>query len=420
MSRTVMAHIEKIIQTYPIEGADKVEMAQILDYHVVVKKDGFKAGDLAVYIEIDSILPDGLPLPLQAELATLKKTLKKATGEDIKKIEEKIQEIISQNTRPEFEFLRQKRFRILSQKYSRFADKFGNPIISMGIIFPMTILPKEFLDRNEGVDVTSLLGVMKIVEDEEDEKISEEVKTSSFEKFLDKKLMRFSFYRTFKKEFRGKRLHGSWLSIFPPQSDEIPAQKIYSKMLEVHGKEGYYETEKMEGQNLSFYLNTSRKFFGLLKQEFFGVCSHHRHIPTDDGSDFWKTVREIDAKNKLKKVGKNIFVRGERLAPKLQENIYKFTKNEFMVFDVYDMDNKRFYNYEEMIEFCKTYGFNTVPILSDNFVLPETVQEILAHSNGKSVFGENVLREGVVIRKKNDVRISFKARSPEYLALHGK
>lgn len=52
-----LASIQKIIDLKPIEGADKIEVATVLGWHVVVKKGEFQVGDLCVYIEIDSLLP---------------------------------------------------------------------------------------------------------------------------------------------------------------------------------------------------------------------------------------------------------------------------------------------------------------------------------------------------------------------------
>lgn len=124
MGDRALAHIEKIVKTYPIEGADNIEMVQVLDFHVVAKKGEFKTSDTVVYIEVDSILPDGLSDDLKASYDILKKELKKATGEDIPKIEREMSEIISKNTRPEFEFLRQKKFRIKCLKYN-FDNGFG-------------------------------------------------------------------------------------------------------------------------------------------------------------------------------------------------------------------------------------------------------------------------------------------------------
>src|SRR5512133_1532260 len=93
MSRK-LASIQKIVSLTPIEGADKIEVATVLGWNVVVKKGDFKVGDACVYIEIDSILPD----------------------------------------RPEFEFLRERKFRI---KTIRLKGQ-----VSQGICFPLSILPR--------------------------------------------------------------------------------------------------------------------------------------------------------------------------------------------------------------------------------------------------------------------------------------
>ena len=52
-----MATIRKIDALRPIPGADAIECALVGGWTCVVKKDEFKAGDLAVYCEIDSWIP---------------------------------------------------------------------------------------------------------------------------------------------------------------------------------------------------------------------------------------------------------------------------------------------------------------------------------------------------------------------------
>ena len=49
--------IQRVKAVRPIENADAIEVADILGWHVVVKKGEFKAGDLCVYGEIDTIFP---------------------------------------------------------------------------------------------------------------------------------------------------------------------------------------------------------------------------------------------------------------------------------------------------------------------------------------------------------------------------
>lgn len=443
MGDRALAHVEKIVKVYPIEGADNIEMVQLLDFHVVVKKNEFKVGDLALYVEVDSILLDGLPTDFQAPLSQAKKSLKalvkeekKATGEalvkvkeEISKINEEISKILSNNIFEEFEFLRAKDFTIRALKYNKFIDEFGNPIISSGIVFPIDILKtvskkngKEVSEIVLGMDVTENLGIQKVIEDPEEaiKNVSEKNEKGAIEAFFDKRFYRYKFYRKLKNKIVGEKISGTWLDIFPPRSDEENVQKIFSRIVNTHGREGYYISEKIEGNSTSFYTIKQKTFFGLFSKWKFGVCSRNRNLITDDGSDFWKCAKYIDVENKLRKLKKNIFIRGEKAHKGLQGNIYNFTDMKFFVYDVYDMDEQRLYNFDEMIQFCKDNGFEHVPILDENFTLPETVQELLAMSNGYSVFGEKVLREGLVIRKKNDSKISFKVKSPEYLILHGK
>ena len=56
-----LATIRKIDNLLPIEGADLIMAAVIDGWTVVVKKSEFEVGELCVYCEIDSFLPDGNP-----------------------------------------------------------------------------------------------------------------------------------------------------------------------------------------------------------------------------------------------------------------------------------------------------------------------------------------------------------------------
>lgn len=107
-----LASIQKVIDVQPIPGADKIEVAKILGWSVVTKKDEYKPGDLCVYAEIDSIMPD----------------------------------------RAEFAFLKDRNFRIKTVKLR------GQ--ISQGIAFKLDVLPPG-TKIEEGLDVTDMLGVTK-------------------------------------------------------------------------------------------------------------------------------------------------------------------------------------------------------------------------------------------------------------------
>lgn len=107
-----LASIQRIKSIEPIANADAIMKATVLGWQLVIKKGEFKPGDLCIYVEIDSILPDRL----------------------------------------EFEFLRNKNFRIRTIKLR------GQ--VSQGICFPLHILPNN-IQVDEGVDVTDVLNIVK-------------------------------------------------------------------------------------------------------------------------------------------------------------------------------------------------------------------------------------------------------------------
>jgi RNA ligase (TIGR02306 family) len=107
-----LVSIQTIKALESIDGADAIEKATVLGWQLVVKKGEFQVGDLAVYCEIDSLMPD---IPI-------------------------------------FEFLKPRGMRI---KTIRLRGQ-----ISQGICFPLSILPDD-CPKIEGQDVTEILGITK-------------------------------------------------------------------------------------------------------------------------------------------------------------------------------------------------------------------------------------------------------------------
>lgn len=407
-----MAHIERIVQTYPIEGADNLEMAQVLDYHVAVKKGEFKANDKALYIEIDSIVPDGLPEEHKAEITELGKRFFNTSGEERDAVKARMAELGSFNLVPQFEFLRSRGFKIKQVYFGKLK------IYSQGILFSLSTFP-VLNDPPIGFDATDILNIKQIIEDPDEAGVSNEqhaiskfMENNLLGKIIDKKAMRYKWYRQFKKSLRQPK--GVWHDYFPSKSDEENIQKLFTKMKANHGDKTWYVTEKLEGQNIAV-VNRTKKILKFFKKNEFGVCSHHRFMPVYDGSGFWKTVKRLGYKDKISKISGDWFIRGEHTGAKIQGGIYGFPETDIHLFDVYDINNKRMLPYEEMKSFIDTHGFKMVPVIDDNFKLPETVGELLEYSNGYSVFGTKVHREGVIIRLKDDPTVSFKVKSPVYL-----
>ena len=61
MTDRKLARIVQIDAIAPIPNADRIECAHVGGWRVVVPRNEFRPGDMAVYFEIDSFLPDGEP-----------------------------------------------------------------------------------------------------------------------------------------------------------------------------------------------------------------------------------------------------------------------------------------------------------------------------------------------------------------------
>ena len=61
MSERKLAHIETIEWLQPIEGKDRIVLAGVLGWTVIVQKSDFNVGDKVVFCEIDSVFPNDRP-----------------------------------------------------------------------------------------------------------------------------------------------------------------------------------------------------------------------------------------------------------------------------------------------------------------------------------------------------------------------
>lgn len=129
-----LASIRRIDRLEPIPGADKIEVAMVDGWKVVVAKDvGHQEGDLIVYCEVDSFLP----------------------------------------IKPEYEFLRK-------SSYKKMGDKEGFRLktirlrgqISQGLVLPISVLKgkidfgpalsfEDSIENMLGQDVSDILGIVK-------------------------------------------------------------------------------------------------------------------------------------------------------------------------------------------------------------------------------------------------------------------
>jgi RNA ligase (TIGR02306 family) len=105
------ATIQRITKISEHTNADSLELATVLGWQVVVKKGEYKVDDLAIYVELDGLLPD----------------------------------------KPEFEFMRARKFRVRSVRLR------GE--ISQGLLLPIDLIGDNTITIEEGADVSEIIGV---------------------------------------------------------------------------------------------------------------------------------------------------------------------------------------------------------------------------------------------------------------------
>ena len=356
-----LATIETVHDIRPIEGADKIEVALIKGWETVVKKGEFSVGSAVVYIEIDSIVPE----------------------------------------RPEFEFLRERKFRVRTIKLR------GQ--VSQGLVMPLSVLPVAVRARVMiGDDVTKELGITKY--DPEAEAESKRASAiSNHRNPVVKFMMRFAWFRKLYLR-RGAKTgkFPSWIS----KTDEPRAQNCFCGHAIKRARKQKHEfivTEKLDGCSLTLFLE--RKRFGRFE---FGVCSRNFRLTVPDDSCWWKVARQINAENVLKELlgcGNRIALQGEIIGEKVQGNRYGVKGLDFYAFNLI-IDGAVFTG-TEIEGICSEYGIKSVPILDASFELPDSAAEMVGYAEGRSVLA-NVEREGVVVRNVKQ-GISFKAISQRFL-----
>lgn len=350
-----LASIKRISAIHPIEGKDRIVLAIIDGWQVIVQKADFQEGDLCVFCEIDSVLPE----------------------------------------KPEFEFLRSKNFRIKTMKMAG--------VISQGICFPLSILPPK--EYQEGDDVTEIIGVTQY-EPTMDKEPSQPVSKKKYPAFL----MRFALFRRL--VLGKKKPKGSFPTQYISKTDEIRIQNIPHV---VEDKRPWIATEKIDGQSGSFLLVRHKACLPFSKDKFeYIVCSRNLRLPAKDNSSYWSVSDRYQIENALRNmIGDRdwIAIQGECIAPNVQKNKYKVDKPDLYVFNLlYPTGRVDSIRAKSIIE---NRGMKFVPIVDEKFILPDTVDEVLKYAHGQSAIGDTI-REGIVFRSLDGTN-SFKAVDPLFL-----
>ena len=200
MEERKLATIEIIKELRPIENADKIEVAIVKGWECVVKKGEFKVGDKIIYVEVDSVMPD----------------------------------------KPEYEFLRDRKFRVRTIKLR------GQ--ISQGLVLPISTLPQNSSYFSIGHDVTELIGITKYLSPSERDEITQQERNIANDKNrLRKFMMKYSWFRRLFLSKKQKSGFPYWVA----KTDEERIQNIPHVLQQFADKE-VYVTEKIDYQSVTF------------------------------------------------------------------------------------------------------------------------------------------------------------------------
>jgi RNA ligase (TIGR02306 family) len=197
--------------------------------------------------------------------------------------------------------------------------------------------------------------------------------------------------------------------LFIPKTNEERIQNLDRSLEQWIQEDDLWEvTEKLDGSSMTVYF----------KDDVYGVCSRNYDLDLDqEGNTFITTAAAYGLQDKLEKFGANIAVQGELIGSNIQGNPYKLDNGtyKYMVYKIWDIDNKVYLNDQDRIHFCDLHSLDYVPVISDNFKLKDypTIGELLKLADGASDLNGNTKREGLVF--KNSAGESFKAISNEWL-----
>ncbi|MCY1280717.1 RNA ligase [compost metagenome] len=122
----------------------------------------------------------------------------------------------------------------------------------------------------------------------------------------------------------------------------------------------------------------------------------------------------------LRVYGKCLAIQGELCGPNIQSNFEGLSERTFFVYSVFVQEGSVFRELlpDEARDVTSTLALKYVPVLGKNTVLPPTVKDCLKYAEGNSAFKKGGYREGVVF-KSTTRDFSFKAISNSYLLKQG-
>ena len=399
-----LAYIVIIDNITSIEGYDRVELAHVGGWTIVVGKGEFNPGDPAIYFEIDSKLPEVKPFTDMEFLA--KKHYKIKTQKMCKSLSQGLLMSVNQ----------------FGWTIKRGYDLETNKVIS----FIVDNKGKKYFADDESRFLTAALGVTYA---EPSDNLRKAAPADKYKRMAQRhgKLFSKQPYRWLMKKNWGKK----FLFIFygkkkdthnwPNWVQKTDEERIQNMPWILKDKEPYITTEKIDGTSTTFTIKRGNIF----KPVDFYVCSRNVVFDKPDKNCYYDTnvYLEMAEKYHMKEVltkllkiypdAKWITIQGETYGAGIQKRDYHKDNHSFRAFNLIMSNTGRWNTIAMKQELEEKFHIPCVPIVDSAYILPDTIEEILAYATGESVIDHD-MREGIVFRSQDGSK-SFKAVSNEFL-----
>ena len=397
-----LVYVSIVDEIKPIPGYDRVEYARVNGWWCIVQKDQFKVGDPAIYFEIDSRVPSDRECFAFLEKRNYKiKTLRMC-------------KVISQGL-----LMHPRDFGWTIKE-----DNDGTPVIET------YISGKDYkLHRpdDESRFLTSLLGVTYADDADNKRKANSGDKYKAmaarrpniFRKKWARWMMRREWGRKIMYFFFGqkKKKGNSWPSHICQKTD---VERVQNMMWVFKSHKLYVASEKVDGSSMT--VACEPKKFGLGYNYY--VCSRNVVFKDENQKCFYDdniyfemykkyNLRDIITRILVDYKLPNVALQMEVYGDKVQKRDYSIKEHRIAVFHI--VSGGRKLNMDMAMEICEKYGLPHVPIVDDNYELPDTIEELQEFVEGAPSALDGKMREGIVFYDKETGQEYFKFVSPNYL-----
>lgn len=202
------------------------------------------------------------------------------------------------------------------------------------------------------------------------------------------------------------KLYDSKVSKFPshvPKTDEPRIQGIMELIDKIKMEDECVITEKADGSSCTIIHNNGD----------FQICSRN-FVVADSPNNKWyyDVFKKYNLREKLTDLKINIAIQGEIVGIKINHNRYQLKTIEMYVFNIYDIDKKQYYHYDDMKTLCNKLELPMVKLLYRGKYNYSTLDDLLKYVEALK-YDSGYPAEGIVVRSLTK-SISFKLINPNY------